>query len=121
MMRDGLSNLFEYKKGTSPLDPDSDGDEMLDGWEVDNDLNPTIKDRWHDRDGDFIPNVIEWALNWKPNSADSNRDNISDTAMAGIAVAKIIAVDLVPLCVSLRKRLKTKIRKIKINHAHNPW
>ncbi len=36
---DGLTNLEEYQRGTDPNNPDSDGDGILDGDEV-NDLNP---------------------------------------------------------------------------------
>ena len=38
---DGLSNLLEYQCGTDPTNADTDGDRLLDGWEVDNEFDPT--------------------------------------------------------------------------------
>lgn len=40
---DGLINIFEYKKGTNPIDPDTDGDNVYDGIEVSSNLNPLKK------------------------------------------------------------------------------
>ena len=38
---DGLSDILESSQyGTDPNDPDTDGDSLLDGWEVANGLNP---------------------------------------------------------------------------------
>ncbi len=38
---DGLSNLDEYLNNTSPINSDSDGDQVPDGYEVVNNTNPT--------------------------------------------------------------------------------
>ena len=38
---DGLSNLLEYQCGTDPTNDDTDGDQLLDGWEIDNEFDPT--------------------------------------------------------------------------------
>lgn len=37
---DGLTNFDEYLLGTEPLDPDTDGDWFMDGYEVDEGFNP---------------------------------------------------------------------------------
>ena len=47
------TNLNEYLTGTSPWQPDSDGDKMPDGWELFYGLNPTLSsDAWFDSDSD---------------------------------------------------------------------
>ncbi|MGA1821301.1 MAG: hypothetical protein ACMUIG_02095 [Thermoplasmatota archaeon] len=38
---DGLNNLEEFAAGSDPNNWDTDGDGLPDGWEVDNDLDPT--------------------------------------------------------------------------------
>ncbi len=54
--RDGLTNLQEYQKGTDPNNPDTDGDGLLDGDEVNKyHTNPLISDT----DGDGIPDGVE--------------------------------------------------------------
>jgi hypothetical protein len=43
---DGLTNAQEYQLGTSPDNPDSDGDGFDDGFEVNNGMNARIADSW---------------------------------------------------------------------------
>ena len=50
---DGLTNLQEYNLGTNPINPDTDGDNVYDGIEVDNNLNP-LKEKSNDVDFDYI-------------------------------------------------------------------
>lgn len=80
---DGLNNLTEYKYGTNPLNADTDGDGLLDGresfyygtspllqdtdndgindrWEVENKLNPLVKDAHLDFDWDGWTNLDEY-------------------------------------------------------------
>lgn len=48
---DGLINRVEKEQGTSPTNPDTDGDGMPDGWEVRYGLNPS---RSSDASGDLV-------------------------------------------------------------------
>jgi hypothetical protein len=67
---DGLSNLGEFNAGTSPLDTDSDDDEMFDGYEVAQGLNPlNPQDAMLDKDSDNVPNVWEFTKGSLANNA----------------------------------------------------
>jgi hypothetical protein len=89
---DGLSDYEEVEKyGTSPLQVDSDGDKLWDGWEViyggllvgldpnkydtdDDGLNDTIEDF----DNDTLWNLDESGLGTSPLSNDTDGDNLPD-------------------------------------------
>ena len=92
---DGLTNLQEYlgKDGvapalgtysfatdsTDPVNPDSDGDEMPDGWEVANDLNPlSAADASLDPDGDGLTNLAEYVNGSEIGDADTDGDGMND-------------------------------------------
>lgn len=58
---DGLRDVAELQTHhTSPVNPDSDGDEMPDGWEVTSGLDPLSGDAYADKDGDGSPNLDEY-------------------------------------------------------------
>ena len=80
---DGLTNLEEYLKGTDPTDSDSDDDNMQDGWEVDNGLNPFVDDSAGDGDDDDFANWQEYLAGTDPNKFDTDGDEYSD----GVEVA----------------------------------
>lgn len=65
---DGLSNADEFNTyGTDPGNPDTDGDGMPDGWEVQygfNPLNPS--DGSGDSDGDGVSNAVEYVQGRDP-------------------------------------------------------
>lgn len=61
---DGLNNLYEYLCDTHPLNPDTDGDGVLDGDE--------------DYDGDGLTNHDEQLHRTDPRIADTDDDGISD-------------------------------------------
>ncbi len=61
---DGLSNLYEYYVGTHPLELDTDGDGIQDGYE--------------DFDGDGLINLEEQRLGTDPRLRDTDNDGISD-------------------------------------------
>jgi concanavalin A-like lectin/glucanase superfamily protein len=57
---DGLTNIREYELGTNPNNPDTDGDQMPDGWEVNFGLNPLANDAYEDLDDDGVANFYEY-------------------------------------------------------------
>ncbi len=83
---DGLSNLDEITlHQTNPLDPDTDGDGLLDGWEVANSLDPNDDGATNvnngasgDPDHDGLTNGEEQDSGTDPNDADSDDDGITD-------------------------------------------
>ena len=61
---DGLANLVECQCGTSPVSNDTDGDRLLDGWEIDNEFDPASGLApsllgWWRFDETFGPDVID--------------------------------------------------------------
>lgn len=56
---DGLTNLQEYILSLSPINPDTDGDGMSDGYEIAMGLNPALADGHLDKDGDNISNETD--------------------------------------------------------------
>ena len=68
---DGLTDAQEVKTfHTNPVNSDSDGDDVADGWEVNNSLNPLDPDdRDQDLDGDSIPNHMEFLAGTDPTNA----------------------------------------------------
>jgi len=63
---------------TDPCNPDSDGDMMPDGWEVQYGLNPLVNDAASDPDGDTLNNLTEFINSANPNSSDTDGDGIRD-------------------------------------------
>jgi hypothetical protein len=70
---DGLSNFDEFNRGTDLRNPDTDGDGMPDGWEVQHGFNPLDPEDAHgDLDVDGYTNLQEYQLHTKPDVAYSN-------------------------------------------------
>lgn len=59
--------------------PDTDGDAMHDGWEIDNNLDPLVAgDTALDPDQDGLTNLEEFNANSNPNQSDTDLDGLSD-------------------------------------------
>jgi hypothetical protein len=76
---DDLTNLEEYLEGTSPINPDSDGDTLSDGSEV-NDYSTDPLDI--DTDADNLPDnyEVQWGLDpttWDDVTADPDGDGLA--------------------------------------------
>ena len=63
---DGLTDLQEFRNGTSPINPDTDGDQIPDGWEVRYGLNPLVNDASKDADRDGYTNLKEYQVGSDP-------------------------------------------------------
>ena len=79
---DGLSDYDEQMVNGSPdyeplsgdtsvTNPDSDGDDMKDGWEFVNGLNPLLNDADMDADQDGHDNISEYIAGMNPNDSES--------------------------------------------------
>jgi len=92
---DGLTNLEEYDAryilgvALDPLDPDTDGDGMFDGWEMVYRNYSMVLGRWTlnasdpsdailDPDNDGLTNLQEFRFGTNPNVLDSDGDGLSD-------------------------------------------
>jgi Thermolysin metallopeptidase, alpha-helical domain/Bacterial TSP3 repeat len=77
---DGLNDGRELRRTkTDLLNNDTDGDRMLDGWEVSHGLNPhDVSDGSGDPDNDNLINLWESVRFTDPNNSDSDGDGLSD-------------------------------------------
>lgn len=75
---DGLSDMEEIIVGTSLVNPDTDSDLMLDGWEYFNGLNPLLNDSAGDLDSDTLTNLFEFYIGTLPNTNDTDSDAMPD-------------------------------------------
>ena len=79
---DGLWNVSELAiSGTAVLGADTDGDGMLDGYEVRNDLAPhDPADATVDADSDGLTHLEEFLADTDPHEADTDGDRLRDDA-----------------------------------------
>ncbi|MHA1505070.1 MAG: hypothetical protein ACTSPT_07775, partial [Candidatus Heimdallarchaeota archaeon] len=68
----------EIALGFDPFNPDEDNDLMGDGWEYHNGLDPYTNDSYLDLDSDLLLNIEEYQANTFPNNNDSDSDNLDD-------------------------------------------
>ena len=61
-----------------PIRLDTDDDGMLDGWEVNYELNPLDDDATEDKDGDELSNLEEHSAGTDPTARDTDGDGMSD-------------------------------------------
>ena len=73
--RDGLSNAQEQQQyNTDPNNPDTDGDGLPDGQEIDRGTNPLLADS----DADGVTDQEELRLGLDPNKPDTDEDGVND-------------------------------------------
>ncbi len=81
---DGLENRVEIEaeNQTDPLNADTDGDRLLDGWEVTKNLDPTdptgVNGADGDPDDDGLPNLFEYRNGADPHLSDTDGDGLND-------------------------------------------
>jgi len=87
---DNLTDTEENYQGTDPLNRDSDGDGMLDGWEVTNGLDPNDNGDGDpnqgggaDADGDGLTNFQEQQFQSDPWKSDTDMDGATDSEEVG--------------------------------------
>ncbi|MCG3218174.1 MAG: ArsR family transcriptional regulator [Candidatus Heimdallarchaeota archaeon] len=77
--KDGLADVEEESLGTNVTNPDTDGDQCYDGWEVDMGLDPLNPlDGYYDNDGDGLLNYQEFGYHTDPFDKDTDGDGYSD-------------------------------------------
>lgn len=75
---DGLNDYDEIKKWkTDPLNPDTDGDNYLDGREAESGYNPAGLGQF-DSDSDGLGDADEKRIGTDPNKFDTDSDGLSD-------------------------------------------
>lgn len=75
------TGVFSPTNSPDPTNDDTDGDGMIDGWEMVNGLNPVVAgDGAADPDGDGLTNLQESQFNTDPYTADSDGDGLNDGA-----------------------------------------
>lgn len=79
---DGITSLDEQNNllnPTSSFNPDTDGDLLPDGWELDNGLNPNDStDANLDSDNDGATNLVEYSFTSDPHNSDTDGDGTND-------------------------------------------
>ncbi|MHA1398638.1 MAG: hypothetical protein ACTSSF_13180, partial [Candidatus Heimdallarchaeaceae archaeon] len=76
---DYLDDLTESFYQTNSSKEDTDGDEFLDGWEVQVGLNPLVDDARQDKDGDGLTNYEEAKIyHTSLFTADTDNDGLLD-------------------------------------------
>ncbi len=79
---DNVRNVDEYAHGTNPRNVDTDGDGLLDGWEIAYGLDPTSAIGNDGADGDpdqdNLSNAEEAILGTNPRNADTDGDGLPD-------------------------------------------
>ena len=75
---DGLLESEEDALGISDLNPDTDGDQLPDPWEVKHNLDPKANDSTDDPDEDILHNLAEFQNGSDPNDPDTDDDGLLD-------------------------------------------
>jgi len=80
---DGLSDSDELIAGTNVRRFDTDGDRMPDGYEVDNGLDPLVKDGDDNADGDAFTNLEEFYFGGDPQDSQSAPAVVQQSLLEG--------------------------------------
>jgi PKD repeat protein len=75
---DGLTNDQEIAYGTDIADPDTDGDAIPDGYEINNGLNAFVPDGSSDADRDGVDNYHEYLAGTRADKQDTDGDGFND-------------------------------------------
>ncbi|MEA3559289.1 MAG: fibronectin type III domain-containing protein [Candidatus Thermoplasmatota archaeon] len=111
--KDGLTNVEEYRRNTSMVDPDSDGDGMTDGWEVQYDLDPLDNtDATGDEDRDGYTNLKEFETGTDPTDPESKPEiKAEGTALFIVVSILLVVLLLVGMVVFLIIMVRKKKRE----------
>jgi hypothetical protein len=103
---DGLTNQQELSTHhTNPVQPDSDGDTLEDGWEITYGMNAIVNnntdaiqgnDAGNDPDSDTLNNEMECQLGTNPFDADTDADGVDDQTEAAQATNPTNAASKTP-------------------------
>jgi hypothetical protein len=84
--------------GTNPLDPDSDGDGLTDGFEVDNGFDPLVAgEQTLDPDSDGLDNLGEQTAGTDPHDPDSDGDGATDGREIAVGTDPLDPQDVPPI------------------------
>ncbi len=81
---DMLSTYSETLYGLNASNPDTDGDNLPDGWEIYHELDPKNDDALLDLDNDDLTNLEEYKLHTDPRNNDTDNDGLLDGEEIGI-------------------------------------
>ena len=105
--RDGLTNLQEFQVGTNPNNPDTDGDGLSDGDEVNvYQTNPLLADT----DGDGIPDGVEIRTATNPN--DRNSYDLKAATASSVLKPLSFKLSTSPLALLASQQLSWRINLI---------
>ncbi|GAA5126806.1 hypothetical protein JIN84_09405 [Luteolibacter yonseiensis] len=97
---DGLTNINEYLHQLLPLARDTDGDDLPDGWEVANGLDPLDDGSFDvdngatgDPDGDLVENMDEFWYSGNPWSTDTDSDTLDDFTEFNVTGTSLSSAD----------------------------
>jgi plastocyanin len=88
--RDLVSNKVELGLETDPMNADTDGDGMPDGWEISNKIDPKVNDANGDADGDGVTNLREYLADRNPQVKDNPKEKKDSSVL--VLVLAIFAI-----------------------------